>query len=96
MWKNGRDDSGVVQDIFRNGFVLENSLKSILHPKPEFLFFLKSQFVSFSSITHLLSHTFEDPSCRICSYGPCEPFRFSVKFSFDMEMFYQKYDVGEK
>ena len=33
----------------------------------------------FSSITHFFNHKFQDPSCRICSYGPYGPFWFSVK-----------------
>ena len=37
------------------------------------------QHVHFSSITHFLGHKFQDPSCRICSYGPYGPFCFSVK-----------------
>ena len=48
-----------------------------------------------SSKTHFLSHTFEDPSCRICSYGPHGPFWFSVKFHLDMENPYQKICFGK-
>ena len=32
----------------------------------------------FSSKPRFLSHKFQDPSCRICSYGPHGPFWFSV------------------
>ena len=38
----------------------------------------------FSSKTHIWVHKFGDPSCRICSYGPYGPFRFSLFFDFDL------------
>ena len=42
-----------------------------------------------SSKTHFLSHKFQDPSCRMCSYGPHGPFWFSVKKCRDIEKRYQ-------
>ena len=50
----------------------------------------------FSSITHFLSHKFEDPSCRICSYGPYGPFWFSVKKWFWYVNFHQVSTFWEK
>ena len=52
--------------------------------------------VQFSSKTHFLGHKFEDPSCRICSYGSYGPFWFSVKNRRDMEQRYQKKENWEK
>ena len=50
----------------------------------------------FSSKTHFFNHKFQDPSCRICSYGPYGPFWFSVIFGRDMEKRYQKNQNWEK
>ena len=54
-----------------------------------FHFFEKSNF-QFSSITHFFNHKIQDPSCRICSYGPHGPFWFSVKKWPDTVKRYQK------
>ena len=50
----------------------------------------------FSSKTHFFNHKFQDPSCRICSYGPYGPFWFSVKKGRDIEKCYQKFQNWEK
>ena len=48
IWKLSRDDSGMVQDIFRRHFGLGNNLKkSILDPKTEFSIFGETSFFSF-------------------------------------------------
>ena len=49
----------------------------------------------FSSKTNVLDHKFEDPSCRICSYGPHGPFWFSVKNRRDMVRRYQENILGK-
>ena len=47
---------------------------------PKVIFeFLGTLIFQFSSKTRFLGQYFEDLSCRICSYGPYGPFRFSVK-----------------
>ena len=96
IWTSGRDDCGMVQDIFRNHFGLGISLKiQFWIPKLIFRFFENLNF-QFSSTSHFLSHEFEDPSCRICSYGPRGPFWFSVNFHLDMDKYYQRNENGEK
>ena len=67
----------------------------MLDPETDFVLFEILNF-PFSSITHFLSHKFEDPSCRICSYGLYGPFGFSVKNRCDMAKRYQKHKNGEK
>ena len=55
---------------FRTQFRTQiRSQKVILGPKPVFNFLEDLKF-EFWFKTHLLSPKFEDPSCRICSYGP--------------------------
>ena len=75
------------------------SLKMILFlllPLSDFFHCFEIFNFQFSSITHFLSHNIEDPSCRICSYGPHGPFWFSVKNRRDMVKRYQKKKNGEK
>ena len=79
----------MVKNISTNHVGLGNKLKSQFGT-PIFNFQL-------SSITHFLSHKFQDPSCRICSYGPYGPFWFSVKNRPDMEKnVTTKKSLGEK
>ena len=86
----------MVQNIFKSHFGLGISLKSQFWTQNwDFHFFEKSNF-QFSSITHFLSHKFQDPSCRICSYGPHGPFWFSVKKCPDTVKRYQKNENWEK
>ena len=94
-WELARDDPGIIRDIFGNHFGLGNSLKSQCWiPKPSFHFFFKNLNFQFSSKAHFLGHKFEDPSCRICSYGPHGPFWFSVKHRPDMVKRYQQICLG--
>ena len=66
-------------EYFLNHFGLGISLKSpCWTPKLKFSFFENPNF-QFWSKTHFLNHKCQDPSCRICSYGPHGPFWFSVK-----------------
>ena len=60
-----------------------------------FIFFENLKFQC-SSKTQILSHKFQDPSCRKCSYGPHGPLWFSVKIRLDMEKRYQKNEKCEK
>ena len=76
--------------------VLETASKVNLGSQHYFFMFFETFNFQFSSKSHFLSHEFEDPSCRICSYGPHGPFWFSVKFPLDMEKRYQKNENGEK
>ena len=97
IWKLSWDDSGIVQDIFRNHFGVGNKLKSLCWiQKLKFSFFFENLNFQFSSKIQFLGHEFQDPSCRICSYRPHGPFWFSVKNGRDMEKRYQKKNVGEK
>ena len=50
----------------------------------------------FPSKTHFLDQNFQDPSCRICSYGPQGPFWFSAKTWPDTVKRYQKNETAEK
>ena len=61
-----------------------------------FIFFVETFNFQCSSKTHFLDHKFQDPSCRICSYGPHGPFWFSVKKWPDTVKRYQKNENGEK
>ena len=91
MLKMAWNDLGIVRNIFGSHFVFGNSLRSpILGPKTDISFFFENLNFQCSSITHFLSHKIEDPSCRICSYGPQGPFWFSVKNRRDMVKRYQK------
>ena len=78
-----------------NGDTQFSSKNSILDLKLIFHFFENLNF-QFSSKTHFLDHKFEDPSCRICSYGPHGPFWFSVNNRRDMVNRYQKNNLGEQ
>ena len=73
----------------------DTQFSSILDLKLIFHFFENLNF-QFSSKSHFLDHIFQDPSCRICSYGPHGPFWFSVKNRRDMVKRYQKKNFGEK
>lgn len=77
MWKFNRDDSGVVQDIFKSNFDLENDLTR-LEVKfwiPHLDFPLsENTHVQFLSKHHFLNRTLGVPSCRTCSHGPKGPF----------------------
>ena len=87
----------MVQNIFKSHFGLGNSLEKVkFGPHNWFFSFFWKSFFQFSSITHFLSHTFQDPSCRICSYGPQGPFWFSVKKWPGAVKRYQKNENGEK
>ena len=57
--------------------------------------FSESPNFQFSSTHNFLSHKLEDPSCRICSYGPHGPCWFSVKHRPDMETRYNKWKLGK-
>ena len=70
--------------------------KSMLEPETEMFMFFEILIFQFSSITHFLSHKFQDPSCRKHSYGPYGPFWFSGKKRPDMEKRYQKNENGGK
>ena len=61
-------------------------------PQQLYLFFFENLNFQFSSKTHFLDHNFQDPSCRICSYGPHGPFWFSVKNRPDMVKRYPKHN----
>ena len=76
--------------------VLETSSKINFGPRNWNFQFFEIFIFQFSSITHFLSHKFQDTSCRICSYGPHGPFWFSVIFGWDMEKRYQKNQNREK
>ena len=78
-----------------NGDTQFSSKNSTLDIKLIFHVFENLNF-QFSSKTHFLGHKIEDPSCRICSYGPHGPFCFSVKNRPDIEKRYQKNENGEK
>ena len=76
--------------------VLETNSKVNFGPQNwNFHFSGKSNF-QFSSITNFLGHEIQDPTCRICSYGPHGPFWFSVKKWPDTVKRYQKNENGEK
>ena len=76
--------------------VLETASKVNFGPHNSHFQFFENLNCQFPSQTHFLNHKFEDPSCRICSYGPHGPFGFSVKFHADIEQRYQKKNFGEK
>ena len=74
--------------------VLDIASKINVGPRNYFFHFFEIFNFQFSSITHVLSHKFQDPSCRICSYGPHGPFGFSVKNRRDIVKRYQKKNLG--
>ena len=77
--------------------VLETASKVNFRPQHWFFIFVFENLdFQCSSKTHFLSHKFQDPSCRICSYGPHGPFWFSVKHGRDMVKRYQKKIFWEK
>ena len=69
----------MVQNIFRNHFGAHNCLKSLILDRKWHFQLFETLIFQFSSKTRFLSQYVEDLSCRICSYGPYGPFRFSVK-----------------
>ena len=64
----------------------------------DFFFPIFSKTQVFSGPPKLMcgDHKFQDPSCRICSYGPHGPFWFSVKKWPDTVKRYQKNENWEK
>ena len=76
--------------------VLETISKVHVGPQHRVFHFFENPNFQCSSITHFLSHKFQDPSCRICSYGPHGPFWFSVNKCPDTVKRYQKKIFGEK
>ena len=75
--------------------VLQNPSRDHCWTQNKIFHFFKTFNFQFSSKNHFLSHKVQDPSCRICSYGPHEAFGFSVKFNFDMGNPYQKTCLGK-
>ena len=70
--------------------VLDMASKLNFGPRNWIFHFFEIFNYQFSSKTHFFNHKIQDPSCRICSYGPHGPFLFSVKKGRDMEKRYQK------
>ena len=96
IWKLSRDDSGRLQNICQSHFGLGNKHKSQFWiPKLKCWCFWKPRFPVFVQI-HFLDHKLQDPSCRICSYGPYGPFWFSVNKSLGYWKPLQQNIVDEK